>query len=224
MREMNVQRTKKLLSLRLSFTVCGCKIFIMADFSVLLLAREVLLWLIMIALSNVNYYWGWSSLLTPEHRCLLPTEKSAEIDLPENIRDKSFPFDTKRNKFSECEYKEDNWFDPQDSDETVPCSDYVWKSSSVDSYVTRMFDLVCDQKTLRFLPNFMMMLGALIAGIVFVLTTNVLTSNVLRPLTFFMGLAIIQLIGGVAISIFSEFSCYVLASMVRIELCLTSSE
>ncbi|CRK91510.1 CLUMA_CG005171, isoform A [Clunio marinus] len=148
---------------------------------------------------------------TPDHRCRLEGEPiNSTFKLPESIVNVSFPFNSKENSFSRCEYFADNYFSPNDSShEIVKCSDFVWDTSKYESSAVKSFHLICDHSDLKPRSDALLMVGVFIGSFTF----GHLSDKYGRRIVFVLSL-VFQLIFGVLIAIAPEFITFTICRMI----------
>lgn len=150
-------------------------------------------------------------LATPDHRCKLDSELlNTSFVLPENVLNVSYPFDDKKNKFSQCEYFSDNYYAKNEtSHEVMQCTDYVWDSSKYESSAVKTFEMICDNSDLKPRSDSLLMVGVFMGSFAF----GYLSDKYGRRKVFVLSLAS-QLIFGLLIAISPEFISYTIARMV----------
>lgn len=175
--------------------------------------RNYILLCLPIVLCAFHKLSGVFLLGTPDHRCRLIGEPiNATFSLPENIRNVSIPFDSKANKFSQCEYYTDNYYTQNESShKIVQCSDYVWDTTKYKSSAVRSFELVCDRSDLKPRSDALFMVGVFCGSFAF----GHLSDKYGRRKVFVLSL-IFQLIFGLLMAMAPEFITYAISRMVNI--------
>lgn len=169
--------------------------------------RNFILLCLPIVLCSFHKLSGVFILATPAHRCRLEGELSnATFNLPENVLNESFPFDTKLNKPSMCQYFTKN---NESSHELAQCSDYVWDTSKYESSAVKSFVMVCNRDELKPLSDSLLMVGVFIGSFAF----GHLSDKYGRKKVFVLSLTF-QLIFGLLIAVAPEFITYTISRLV----------
>ncbi|XP_014203882.1 organic cation transporter protein isoform X2 [Copidosoma floridanum] len=132
-------------------------------------------------------------------RCLLPNENAdnATFHLPEMAMNATYPWDEKSKSWSQCtRYAGDG--------SLASCDDYVYDTSMYRSTTTSEWDLVCDKDWLRAMGDSVFMIGVMLGSTIF----GALSDKYGRRPIFFLSL-VIQLIGGVMVTLATEYVSYV---------------
>lgn len=147
-------------------------------------------------------------LAVPDHRCRLDNELlNATFELPGDVWNASFPFDSFKKEFSKCEFYRSS---SNGTKEVVACTDYIWNTTKVESSAVKSFELVCGRGTWRASADSLMMIGVLIGSYVF----GDLSDRYGRRPTFMLSL-LIQVMFGLLTAISPEFITYTISRMVR---------
>ncbi|XP_034941368.1 organic cation transporter protein [Chelonus insularis] len=163
-------------------------------------------------------------------RCILPWEdsKNATFYLDPKIMNASYPYDEKIGGLSQCKRRanlseiyvstnDEGREDVQSSDNTtristdefITCEEFVYDTSVYKSTTTSQWNLVCDRAQLRAVGDSLFMVGVMLGSIIF----GSLSDKFGRRPIFFWSL-IIQLAGGILVSIAPEYISYVIFRLI----------
>lgn len=151
-------------------------------------------------------------LAVPDHRCRLDGEDAnSAFELPDDVRNKSIPFDDVRQEFSKCEFYRNS------SRDIIECSDFVWSNLKVASSAVKSFTLVCARGKLRASADSFMMVGVMVGSYLF----GDLSDKYGRRPTFMLSL-LVQVVFGLLTAIAPEFISYTIFRMVKFNRFLNS--
>uniref|UniRef100_U5ETI5 Putative synaptic vesicle transporter svop n=1 Tax=Corethrella appendiculata TaxID=1370023 RepID=U5ETI5_9DIPT len=155
-------------------------------------------------------------LATPDYRCLLPFELSANAsyELPENISRLAYPVDSLTGKFSTCKRFDVNFTEEYlesgvPATETTNCDAWVYDKRVFATSTVTDWDLVCGKSFLKASADALFMVGVMLGSIGF----GWLSDKYGRKPIFFASL-VLQVIFGVLAAVSPEYITYTISRII----------
>lgn len=154
-------------------------------------------------------------LAKPDFRCQLPFEHSnASYNLPAEIMNMSYPFDSLTKKLSTCRYFDSNFTENYfkegiPANQTIYCDRYIYDDTTYESSTVTEWDMVCSKAWMRATSDAMFMVGVLLGSIIF----GHMSDSMGRKPVFFASL-VLQLIFGVTAGIAPEYITYTISRII----------